>query len=66
VAVKERAITEKFERAIVREALSFAERVMLLSDPAVQNDHEQGLSEIRDGKGLSLAAFRQSLNLTPK
>jgi len=66
MAVKGRATRVKFEKAIVKEALSFAERVMLLSDPEVQADHEQGLSEIKKGKGLSLEDLRKILKLPPK
>jgi hypothetical protein len=66
VAVKDRAVTTKFERAIVKEALTFAQKVLMLSDPAVQSEHEQGLSESRSGKGISLEEFRKSLNLAPR
>jgi hypothetical protein len=48
----------KFERAIIRETLEFANKVLLLSDPDVQAQHEQGLIDIREGRGMSLAELK--------
>lgn len=49
---------DKFQEAILREAIAFAQKVVLFSDPEIQASHEQGLQEIREGKALTIEELR--------
>jgi hypothetical protein len=52
-----------FNQAIVREAVDFANKVLLMADPDIQQQHERGMEQIRQGKFMTLDELREKLEL---
>lgn len=64
MAVTDRQTTaQSFNQAIVREAVDFANKVMLMADPEVQRQHERGMEQIRQGDSMTLEELREKLDL---
>ena len=64
MAVTDRFTTaQKFNQAIVQEAVDFANKVILMADPDLQQQHERGMEQIRQGKSMTLEQVREKLDL---
>jgi hypothetical protein len=62
-ASDQRTTSEDFSVAIVREAVDFANKILMLSDPEVQRQHERAMQQRGEGKSMSLDELREKLDL---